>query len=1832
MQTQMRGFIDIVFVLFVSSLQSSFTQTLSCDLECQPGTIRTIRGESPCSSCIGTQLGHFSLWTSAGQCEQTCRDGYYSTLVNNVVNATAVCLPIIDHSEFMSQSKRYVENEWPYGMRPVGSCSVPSNTGERCNVACPRNVLTCSDNERYVSCIRPWKPFCAPCDVAIPFHSYKVERFVPEAMWSQNFENVLLKSVYWIYNDKADFMQAVNLYGARPDRVQTISSKGALRSQIWLSNVNTIIPNPMRTLPGNAVIRFYVSKQESSARYASNRGTTIVTRPGSANIIMADDDDTWNEVVQPIDSTGIQIAGDNVNVDEVSIIRSLVTPYAGVAPSFCMAGLFMVENVCMPCEIGFACIGDSKVTEKVACPSSSKSLPGSNTCICLAGQKAVYDHSSALYTCKHCVQEKNDKYNFGNSEDCSRGYVKGTLVAWQNTPMSPPSKLKQLSCGPHSCCAVNHEGKVLCWGDNTNNRLGSDLTGKPWIFARDAFPVKFLRAPAVAVAVSQQVSIPTVAENNNDLSCALLEDGTVTCWGKFQCCPRGASNCASYITKVCTPSLTVEDSACGFYSTINAATILRVSSGTACVTTKDGEIWCWGRDACTLSGSTAIVASSPQRVDADYLGASSTLRSGTASRNQNTGLWPEQSYLASELSDFALGDNFICGMYACSICILPTYLGKRWSFPQQATVTGGNIIICAGRDFAVGTWTGPKDMIMGVGENAENYFGVDQLMTAAGDSFIYASKKGSTKTDGSLTVQYSNLYMNDGSTWPPNAAVRGSSPRWNTDVFLQNSASQGPNTNILTHVEVSADSGGQNFACVRQLNPLGVFCYTRNPIADPPNMWMDGSIQGGGLRTSRMPPSIDSTSVMALGQNHACVGLINGNVLCWGQFQKGRLGETTCSQVNYNTPILLQGLKLRSFTQHAKWTVSLTTAEARKNYWKIMMGGSISHPLALVPQTRGRYVSAEPTKHWVHVRANVKCVSSVNNCKIILAANMNVDNSVADLMFHVEDITKGQTKYISSVFWADLDTDISLLFYDDSLYDRDRYINVTSVTAYEDKNSCAFNCTEGSYMRNGHCISCIDSCPVGSYSDKCDGSALIPVARDGQSCTNKPSSLTSSYVYKQGTQCYWECNTNFFQDPVNPGACHEARTTLCNVGEFLKGNTQTSDATCVKCTSTRPTDTNRVFVTHGNTDDTCSESCIQGTYLTDPLLACSVCNAERCVVHSADTPQWKAITPCTSVRNAQCIECIRPFISNYHFTGHGGSTCQYNCDAGFRSVSTCGKWDDSTANTTMFANTDFTHNDVIGGGTQRHTLRATAYIVSGTMARLIGTITVSANTLHSKVEIYTSVSNSPPVRLMSYFPRISTTSANTPMHQPIFHDWKHTSGNIDMYAIATDTPINIQGLSLYTQGRLECGANDYTCVACDPSGNPPQFGSYIVSNDCEWKCDEDHELQDDDTCKFCPLASCETGKYMSGCAVCSPCVVQDTKSYFTSPGVRDQNTSCETSCIADHYKDYTQNVCRQCTQSITCEVSMFVKQCSDSRDMFCERCKECEPGTYMHMPCSESVDTVCMPCTNNESTSKSLPEFASWASVDYIPVEADVLVTRQVQLPECSWICDDDYIEDRILHICKICTHECMVGEYESDCTNITRYNGCSPCVKPRNSSFTSRGRQSPDSCAWKCDTGLDLLINGTCTAKMLVKTSLPFSAPCELSQDSCDTGNFLNKSAGVCKCQSCSPLSNPSLSAFAPGKGCHWNCKHPYMRSDDMCVRLIDLMRSRSPLVEIVPSTPEPMQWNTSVSAYVEPVTQLLLVAQNGELVTINPLVVIVSAVPFCIVFLMVTVMICRG
>jgi hypothetical protein len=786
----------------------------------------------------------------------------------------------------------------------------------------------------------------------------------------------------------------------------------------------------------------------------------------------------------------------------------------------------------------------------------------------------------------------------------------------------------------------------------------------------------------------------------------------------------------------------------------------------------------------------------------------------------------------------------------------------------------------------------------------------------------------------------------------------------------------------------------------------------------------------------------------------------------------------------------------------------------------------------------------------------------------------------------------------------------------------------------------------------------MEGCATDEYTVECGGGGLTPtpVCNKCDDNQNLKRPDGSTYVAKEGTRCHSKCDPGSFKTRNSDGddACFTARSDMCAVGSYLKPSGMYSDAECMPCTTATPSDTNRVFVTHGGNEDKCEEQCTTGNFLPSPEYTCSDCNPSRC--NRENQFLFNGVTQCTHNQSAQCVPCIDPLAtsSGIRFIGPGEDTCMYECAAGKHGLPQCGEWDLQTEDTVVLFNISEISVTSVEGQDTIGSLYTQGFQTSpgvDTVLRMRGHVKLSAERDISAAVIWFSPPGSGlDVSLQKYTPRLSVQN-NEAVFELISLDWRmiHTDTSLpflSVYIKPTATTAIIKGLSLEIQQRGQCSDKAYSCIDCDASSLPAN-ANYIRSRNCDWECNFEHERREDNTCMFCPYKLCDVGKYMADCGQCSACVKSDNLTIFISPGTtRGLNSSCATTCPAGHFSDPMEQVCTKCKSDITCPLDMYRKPCTAIHDMHCMGCGVCAVGSYETSPCNTTTDVVCTQCKSNRSATGDLPAHATWTAATYTSDGKQ----------ECRWECNHGYVEDEIHQVCKICTHECGSGEYSTECTMHTGWEGCSQCVKPPNSTFTGVGRDKPMSCPWECNDGLELrdyqcveVFGDTLPPAPVVSLCLlelgdcePGHHPATSSDNGSEEGVQGSVSKSLCFCKKCTPPPNASIAQFIQRGNCEWVCSYPYIRSNGMCVRLLDITRmtrelsSTSPgtFINVHPSKVEPDGHsggnNVTHGMYIEPVTGWH-VAGGGGGESIKSTVILSVMIPFFVVLVVAVTMMLR-
>lgn len=142
-------------------------------------------------------------------------------------------------------------------------------------------------------------------------------------------------------------------------------------------------------------------------------------------------------------------------------------------------------------------------------------------------------------------------------------------------------KFTQLDGGYGHTCAVTESGRVACWGESGNGRLGNNETSID------------LSVPTYAYNVSNAVKVTTGDRH----TCAVLKDGTVKCWGQNANGELGIGATGGNYAIAENVAITdvIDITSGGNTSTTDFTCALKL----------DGTVWCWGDNSKQQLGNGA---------------------------------------------------------------------------------------------------------------------------------------------------------------------------------------------------------------------------------------------------------------------------------------------------------------------------------------------------------------------------------------------------------------------------------------------------------------------------------------------------------------------------------------------------------------------------------------------------------------------------------------------------------------------------------------------------------------------------------------------------------------------------------------------------------------------------------------------------------------------------------------------------------------------------------------------------------------------------------------------------------------------------------------------------------------------------------------------------------------------------------------------------------------------------------------------------------------------------------------------------------------------------
>ena len=478
------------------------------------------------------------------------------------------------------------------------------------------------------------------------------------------------------------------------------------------------------------------------------------------------------------------------------------------------------------------------------------------------------------------------------------------------------SGVSAIAAGGYHTCALKTDGSLLCWGDNSAGSLGDGT-------------VSNRTEPVNVNGLDGKVSAVSAGIHH---TCALLNKGTVQCWGANHSGQLGDGSLTDRAVPAEVTGLNEE------------VTFLAAGDDYACVVV-DGKIYCWGENGDgQLGDGTTIDRSTPVAVnnlteEAEIVAAGS-INSCAALDDGGISCWGDNRYgqlgvgkttrqrtpasvssLPGTIGAISAGEQHTCAVTTAGA-------PKCWGNNSYGQLGDGTTI---NRSLPVGV----SELTGGVSSVAVGIHHTCALTTSGGvkcwgdNSY---GQLGNFTTYSSLTpvdvytLSSGVVALTAGEYHTCALTTAGAVKCWGYNAYGQ----LGDNSYIADRTVpvqvdgltsgVKAITSGNNYSCALT-QADGVKCWGKI---------YDGQPGDDGTSPQIFPVAVtgltDEITAFAAGTTHTCALLKDGSVKCWGQNNSGQLGDgTTKSQL---TPQKVNGLTetVTAITSGGDHTCALTAA------------------------------------------------------------------------------------------------------------------------------------------------------------------------------------------------------------------------------------------------------------------------------------------------------------------------------------------------------------------------------------------------------------------------------------------------------------------------------------------------------------------------------------------------------------------------------------------------------------------------------------------------------------------------------------------------------------------------------------------------------------------------------------------------------------------------------------------------------------------------------------------------------------------------------------------
>jgi len=463
-------------------------------------------------------------------------------------------------------------------------------------------------------------------------------------------------------------------------------------------------------------------------------------------------------------------------------------------------------------------LGDGTTTERHS-PTQTSSLGTNRTAVAISSGRA--------HTCAILDDASVSCWGFNYHGQLGDGTTTDRNTPTQTSSLGIGRTAVAISSGQYHTCAILDDASVSCWGINNLGQLGDDtLTNR-----NKPTQTSSLGTGKTAIAIS----------SGGAHTCAILDDGTVSCWGYNGEGGLGDGTTTDRNKPTQTSSLGTERTAVAISS----------GNGHTCALLDDASVSCWG---------------------SNYNGG---LGDGTTA----------DRYTPTQTSSLGTGRTAVAissGYHTCAILddAAVSCWGSNWKGQLgDGTNTDRNTPT---QISSLGTTTNPRTAALSErdfdGDGILNIFDAHQSLEAENTISSGGTHTCAILDNGTVSCWGRNTYgqLGDGTTIDRSTPTQTSS--------------------LGTNRTAVAISSGQYHTCAI-LDDASVSCWGRNYyglLGNGTTTDRNTPTQTSSLGTGRTAVAISS------GRAHTCAILDDATVSCWGHNVNGQLGDGTT--IDRSTP------------------------------------------------------------------------------------------------------------------------------------------------------------------------------------------------------------------------------------------------------------------------------------------------------------------------------------------------------------------------------------------------------------------------------------------------------------------------------------------------------------------------------------------------------------------------------------------------------------------------------------------------------------------------------------------------------------------------------------------------------------------------------------------------------------------------------------------------------------------------------------------------------------------------------------------------------------------